>query len=57
MKYNKNDLVKTPRGKGIVEVPMPDTCFVRLSPKVNPTILKPCEFAIFDNNEIEKVVE
>ncbi len=54
MKYSKNDKVKTPGGIGIVEVPMENTCLIRLSPTVNPTAKRPCEFRIYDNNEIVK---
>lgn len=55
MKFSRYDLVETPRGRGIIETAMEETCLVRLSPKVNPTALRPCEFKIFNNNEIEKV--
>ena len=57
MKLQKNDLVDTPRGRGVVETPMEHTCFVKLLPSINPDALPPCEFVLFNNNEISKVEE
>ena len=57
MNLIKNDLVDTPRGRGVVETPMEETCLVKLLPSINPDAKPPCEFVIFNNNEIRKVEE
>ena len=57
MTFNKNDLVETKYGRGVIDTPGEKQCLVMFTPKVNPGAKAPCEFKICLTAEIEKVEE